>query len=123
MAASSSASPASSASSSSGAANTCDRAAVERLTGRALPQEWPSAALPAGSRVVVVRDPSGDGPWREEFLGTIDSMGAPEPVEHPRARAGELAYWVAFDEPQYDGDGDGPYRKALIWDRYLRPGP
>ncbi|MCX4956780.1 ferrous iron transport protein A [Streptomyces virginiae] len=119
MAASSSSFP----SSSSGAANTRDRAAVEQLMGRALPQEWPSAALPAGSRVVVVRDPGWDGPWRNEFLGTIDGMGAPEPVESPRARAGELAYWVTFDEPQYDGDGDGPYRKAFIWDRYLRPGP
>ncbi|WP_406084256.1 ferrous iron transport protein A [Streptomyces virginiae] len=122
MAASSSSSPSSS-SPSSDAANTRDRAAVEQLMGRALPQEWPSAALPAGSRVVVVRDPGWDGPWRNEFLGTIDGMGAPEPVERPRARAGELAYWVTFDEPQYDGDGDGPYRKAFIWDRYLRPTP
>ncbi|MFG2483601.1 ferrous iron transport protein A [Streptomyces virginiae] len=122
MAASSSPPPSAS-SSSAEAANTRDRAAVEQLMGRALPQEWPSSALPAGSRVVVVRDPDRDGPWRNEFLGTIDGMGAPEPVESPRARVGELAYWVTFDEPQYDGDGDGPYRKAMIWDRYLRPRP
>jgi hypothetical protein len=48
-------------------------------------------------------------------------MGVPELVRHPGAREGELAYWVVFDDPQYDSDGDGPYRKALIWDRYLRP--
>ncbi|MER6447194.1 ferrous iron transport protein A [Streptomyces venezuelae] len=100
-----------------------DRRAVEQLTGRPLRQDWPAGALAAGSRVVVVRDPGWDGPWRNEFLGTIDAMGAPEPVEHRHARAGELAYWVTFDEPQYDGDGDGPYRKAWIWDRYLRPSP
>ncbi|MFF4388103.1 hypothetical protein ACFY0G_15160 [Streptomyces sp. NPDC001552] len=50
-------------------------------------------------------------------------MGAPELVENPHARPGEMAYWVAFDAPQYDGDGGGPYRKAQIWDRYLRPEP
>jgi len=33
---------------------------------------------------------------------------------------GELAYWVRFDEPQYDADSTDPYRKALIWARYLR---
>ncbi|MER7825768.1 ferrous iron transport protein A [Streptomyces sp. NPDC096097] len=120
MGTSSSSSPSSS---SSGAAYAGDRAAVEQLMGRPLPQDRPSDALPAGSRVVVVRDPHWDGPWRNEFLGTIDDMGAPEPVEHPHARAGELAYWVTFDESQYDGNGEGPYRKALIWDRYLRPGP
>ncbi|MER5752268.1 ferrous iron transport protein A [Streptomyces sp. NPDC002088] len=69
----------------------------------------------------MVRDPEWDGPWQNEFLGTIDEMSAPEPVEHPLAHAGELSYWVAFDRPQYDSAGGGPYRKAQIWDRYLRP--
>lgn len=35
------------------------------------------------------------------------------------ARPGEREYSVTFDEPQFDADGDGPYRKAVIWDRYL----
>ncbi|GAA4197092.1 hypothetical protein GCM10022252_45550 [Streptosporangium oxazolinicum] len=61
-----------------------------------------------------------DGPWQSEFLGTIDAMGAPEPVQHPHASPGELTYWVTFDAPQYDSDGCGPYRKAQIWGRYLR---
>ena len=30
-----------------------------------------------------------------------------------------MKYWVEFDEPQYDGAGGGPYRKAQIWDQYL----
>ncbi|MFB7244345.1 hypothetical protein ACFCYX_18005 [Streptomyces populi] len=47
-------------------------------------------------------------------------MGAPEPNDHAQALDGELLYWVVFDTPQYDSGGDGPYRKAQIWGRYLR---
>ncbi|MEU2490936.1 ferrous iron transport protein A [Streptomyces sp. NPDC007883] len=79
--------------------------------------------LAAGSRVTVIRDPSWDGPWQVEFRGRIDDLTAPEPVLHSSAREGELAYWVVFDEPQFDSSGDGPFRKALIWDRYLKPDP
>lgn len=111
------------ASSSSASASPDDRRVVEHIRGRSLSQDWPAGALAAGSRVTVVHDPDRDGPWRNEFPGTIDDMGAPELVENPLARAGEMAYWVAFDTPQYDSDGGGPYRKAQIWDRYLRPGP
>lgn len=53
------------------------------------------------------------------FTGVISAMAAPEAVRGPRAQPGELAYWVDFDEPQLDHDGDGPYRKAQIWYRYL----
>ncbi len=28
-------------------------------------------------------------------------------------------YWVWFDEPQYDADGDGPYRAGQIWESAL----
>jgi hypothetical protein len=47
-------------------------------------------------------------------------MGAPEIIDHAPAEPGELAYWVRFDEPQLDSLGDGPYRKAQVWGRYLR---
>jgi hypothetical protein len=100
---------------------TLDREAFEYITGRSAARTWPDSAMPPGSRVTVVRDLKWDGPWRQEFHGTIDTLAAPEPVRHSHAREGEMAYWVAFDEPQYDADGDGPYRKALIWDRYLQP--
>ena len=30
-------------------------------------------------------------------------------------------YWVAFDEPQIDADGDGPYASAEIQAEYLAP--
>jgi len=98
-----------------------ERQVYEYVSGRSAARTWPDSAMPPGSGVTVVRDPEWDGPWRQEFHGTIDTLGAPEPVRNPRAREGEMGYWVAFDEPQYDAGGDGPYHKALIWDRYLRP--
>ena len=30
-------------------------------------------------------------------------------------------YWVWFDEPQRDADGDGPYRGGQIWETALVP--
>lgn len=70
---------------------------------------------------MVIKDVNWDGPWQSEFLGTIDAMGAPEIITHAHAEPGELAYWVRFDEPQLDSLGCGPYRKAMIWGRYLQP--
>lgn len=99
-----------------------DRQAIEHIIGRPLLVEpWPERALPAGTPVHVVQDPERGGPWANEFLGNISPMGVPESVNHARAHDNELAYWVTFNEPQFDARGDGPYRKALIWGRYLRP--
>ncbi|MFJ7625950.1 hypothetical protein ACIQZN_05605 [Streptomyces sp. NPDC097595] len=101
-----------------------DRRAAEHVLGRPLGQTWPAGALAPGSRVVVVRDADWDGPWQAaEFSGAIDAMAAPEPNCHPQAREGELVYWVAFDSPQYTGDGDGPFRKAQVWGRYVQVEP
>ncbi|WP_232837976.1 ferrous iron transport protein A [Streptomyces atratus] len=97
-----------------------DRQAIENILGRPSSQTWPTGALAPGSRVTVVRDPDWDGPWQAEFPGTIDATGAPEPNEHVQALSDELLYWVTFDAPQYDSGGDGPYRKAQVWGRYLR---
>lgn len=97
-----------------------DRSALESIIGRSLDgDEWPADAMHAGARVRVVKDPAWDGPWREVFIGTIDRTLAPQPVRNRVARPGEREYSVTFDEPQFDADGDGPYRKAVIWDRYL----
>lgn len=99
-----------------------DREALEALIGSdRVNAAWPERALPPGTRVRVIQDTGWAGPWRQEFNGTIDVTMAPEPVGSPAARAGELAYFVAFDEPQHDTSDDGPYRKAQIWDRYLMP--
>jgi hypothetical protein len=38
-----------------------------------------------------------------------------------RGRKGPIEfYWVSFDEPQKDGDGDGPYRAGEVEAEYLR---
>ena len=73
---------------------------------------------PAGSRVRVRRDRDyGPGPWPDEPTGTV--IGASETVETTR---GPMAmYWVRFDEPQYDPDGDGPYDRSQVLARYLEP--
>ena len=80
--------------------------------------------LRAGDRVLVHRHPTlGPGPWPAEPSGTVKI--------HPLAEAGHLAratdttsgrrwfYWVVFDEPQHDAEGDGPYPESEILDRYL----
>ncbi|MFJ9710021.1 ferrous iron transport protein A [Streptomyces sp. NPDC101234] len=77
--------------------------------------------MPPGTRVTVVQDPAWVGPWRDVFQGTVDDFESPAPVRGNTARSGEWAYWVVFDSPQYDSDGGGPYYKAQIWDRYLKP--
>jgi hypothetical protein len=28
-------------------------------------------------------------------------------------------FWVRFDEPQFDADGDGPYDSSQVLERYL----
>jgi hypothetical protein len=97
-----------------------DRSAIEHIRGAPLPRRWPVGAMVAGTRVRVVQSEDWVGPWERIFTGTISGMGAPEELTDDRARPGELAYWVDFDEPQMDFSEDGPYRKALIWERYLQ---
>lgn len=97
-----------------------DRRALEAIIGRSLDgDEWPADALQPGTRVRVIQDTEWSGPWREVFLGTIDLTLPPQPVQNRAARPGEREYSVTFDEPQLDASGDGPYRKAVIWERYL----
>jgi hypothetical protein len=39
-----------------------------------------------------------------------------------RGRKGPIEfYWVSFDQPQRDGDGDGPYLVGEVETEYLRP--
>ena len=71
---------------------------------------------PPGSRIRVRRDQKhGPGPWPDEPVGMV--IGRPEMVETTR---GPMAmYWVSFDEPQFDPDGDGPYDSSQVLARYL----
>lgn len=98
-----------------------DRAAIAAIMGRSVGGDWPDQAMPPGTRVRVIKDVAWDGPWRHVFTGTIDATIVPHPVENARAHPGELEYSVRFDEPQMDVTDLGPYRKAVIWARYLEP--
>jgi hypothetical protein len=77
----------------------------------------------AGDRIVV----SGDFFWAAGASGTI-AKAPPEvtalsgPWDNGGLTWPELSalgentvYWVWFDEPQADADGDGPFRGGSIW--------
>jgi hypothetical protein len=87
--------------------------------------------LQVGQRVKVIRDPGWPGPWPNEPVGVI------EPILGEAFRVVDLndpsinvpdsdrrlmrEYLVQFDEPQLDTSGEGPYRAAVIWEKYLTP--
>jgi len=48
------------------------------------------------------------GPWNENMTRRETS-----------ALGVNTVYWVWFNEPQYDADGDGPYRAGSIWESAL----
>jgi hypothetical protein len=78
-----------------------------------------------GDRVVV----SPDFFWAKEAKGTVRKP-PPEVIQIggpwngltrvERSALGEnIVYWVEFDEPQVDADGDGPYRAGCIHQQSL----
>lgn len=81
--------------------------------------------LGVGSRVRAIQDPEfGPGPWPAEPTGLIMASPFGEPFEEVATRRGlERTWWVEFDEPQHDADGDGPYYKSQVLERYLQPIP
>ena len=83
-----------------------------------MPSQCDVVTISIGTRVKVRRDPDfGPGPWPSEPTATV--IGPPEMVE---GRNGALTtYWVEFDEPQTDADGDGPYTTSQVLEKYLEP--
>jgi hypothetical protein len=82
--------------------------------------------LAAGDRVRV----SNDFFWAKGATGAIskppDAVTAisgtwdGELTQQEKSVLGtNTVYWVWFDEPQYDADGDGPYRGGSIWESAL----
>ncbi len=82
--------------------------------------------LAAGDRVRV----SDDFFWAKGATGAISKP--PEAVtaisgtwdgeltrQEKSALGTNTVYWIWFDEPQYDADGDGPYRGGSIWESAL----
>ena len=49
----------------------------------------------------------GDHQWR---------MGCRADSSREKRTGENTVYWVWFDEPQLDADGDGPYRGGCIWE-------
>jgi hypothetical protein len=80
-----------------------------------------------GSRVRV----STEYHWAKGVLGTVklpprevqmlarDWEGCSRTVK--MVKGPQVFYWVAFDAPQDDGSGDGPYAEAEIDSSYLSP--
>ena len=68
--------------------------------------------------------------WAKGVIGTIS---APPPavvaisgrweadltMQEVSALGENTVYWIYFDEPQFDADGDGPYRGGCIWESAL----
>lgn len=48
------------------------------------------------------------GPWDEDLT-----------PQEKSALGVHTVYWIWFDEPQFDADGDGPYRGGQIWETAL----
>lgn len=73
-----------------------------------------------GLRVKVHQDPDyGPGPWPAEPFGRIVAHPDGAPYQSVETRTGpQRMWWVLFDEPQYDADGDGPYTQSQVSERY-----
>ena len=70
-----------------------------------------------------MQDPDfGPGPWPAEPTGRVASCPSGEPFVVVQTQQGpQRSWWITFDEPQRDADGDGPYNNSQLLDRYLRP--
>lgn len=72
--------------------------------------------FPEGTRVRVLSDPDhGPGPWPAQPTGRV--VSPPEMVRGVRRPL--PTYWVEFDEPQLDVEGDGPYERSQVLGKYL----
>ena len=79
--------------------------------------------LVPGARVRVIKDPEWNGPWPSEPLGVIEKVGNDNVVMADSPWGPVRQYFVRFQSPQRDADGDGPFTSALIWQQYLRVEP
>lgn len=75
-----------------------------------------------GVRVRVRQDANfPPGPWPSEPTGRIAAGPDGLAFVEVETRQGiEPSWWIVFDEPQLDTDGDGPYRESQVLERYLQ---
>ena len=71
--------------------------------------------------MIVRQDPVyGPGPWPSEPAGRIAAHPDGASFAEVTTVSGpQRSWWVLFDEPQLDADGDGPYRESQVLERYL----
>jgi hypothetical protein len=62
-----------------------------------------------------VIDQHADAPVRVLDLAAMPEVNVPDDERRLMPE-----YLVRFDEPQLDGEGQGPYYAAVIWEKYLR---
>ncbi len=77
-----------------------------------------------GDRVRVRQDRQfPPGPFPGEPLGRVENYpGMAAPYRELVSTTGtHLMYWIVFDTPQVDADGDGPYGSAEVRSKYLEP--
>ena len=82
----------------------------------------PETPLSPGTRVQVLRDPDyGPGPWPAEPIGTVAVAADATAFSWITTTRGlQLQYWIVFDEPQFDAEGDGPYAASEVLACYLK---
>ncbi len=70
--------------------------------------------------MIVRRDSDhGPGPWPFEPRGVVSGRVSPYFAVVQTLQGPERTYWIAFDEPQQDAEGDGPYDSSQVLERYL----
>lgn len=75
---------------------------------------------------VFVRDASAadTSPWPASPSGIIQRAGGSAVAGvWGRAAAGGRLWWVEFDEPQLNADGDGPFASAQVLEKFLELAP
>ncbi len=77
-----------------------------------------------GAQVVVRAADTGDpAPWPDEPSGVIVRTGGSALAGVWGRGGGGRMWWVEFDEPQSNSDGDGPFLSAQVHEKFLELAP
>lgn len=77
-----------------------------------------------GAQVFVHAAAAGEfSPWPGEPSGVIVRSGGSALAGVWGRGGGARMWWVEFDEPQRNSDGDGPFPSAQVHERFLELAP
>ncbi|MCU1508183.1 MAG: hypothetical protein JWR53_516 [Glaciihabitans sp.] len=63
-------------------------------------------------------------PWPSEPSGIISRAGGSAVARvWGKAAIGGRLWWIEFDEPQVNADGEGPFSSAQVLEKYLELAP